>query len=255
MIEKPTVPYLPIAVAMKATATLTPAEQLAKARHELLMNEKTQAKWRKRFRGAQSEKAKSYYSDKLAAAVRNGEKLAMKIERLEQQQGGEQAAPAPRVWHAKRTFTCGTRHIAPNDEISEAELSTMLNREQLIRREYVMPGPSLVRPERPAPVAPAPKPSVPAPSPITTYAGELLKLSRARNVDLFDVEDCCIAAGVRAQKEFVEEPAMRMSQAWGGGNQMTKTGIGSSRRIFDVAAFRARVRAEAEQLKQQETAT
>ena len=68
-------------------------------------------------------------------------------------------------------------------------------------------------------------------------------LSARRGCNIGDVEDLVDRdLWDRATKQFVEEPQLVRDGGWGsGGGSMVRSGQGTTRRIFDVQAFRKRL--------------
>jgi hypothetical protein len=144
----------------------------------------------------------------------------------------------------KRTLNLNGRVLGPNTEISPADLAKMMNSEALLRGAHIAwTPPQAARPQRPAP-APAPVSSAPyvPVDHIRVLYDAMVALAARRNVPVHDCEDIVDRTlWDRAVKQFIDEPQMVMSQAWGGNNRLTQSGNGTARRIFDIEAFRKRL--------------
>jgi hypothetical protein len=106
------------------------------------------------------------------------------------------------------------------------------------------------RPQRQAAVV-TPRPVVAAmrasPDVMDQCAVAMHRVMVERHVGFTDAEDHLIRSGsdlwTRAIKAFVDEPQLATAGAFGsGGGAKVASGQGTSRRVFNVAAFRARLR-------------
>jgi hypothetical protein len=222
------------------------------------VNEAHQARFRRRLTNAISAKSRRLYGQRLAASVRNGEKLALAIERrlaeLETKQLEQPkvvaAAPAPTVtpsqwpWRANITLRFGDVTYARGCVIPDELLAASFNADHLIRNGHVKRVPPQPA-KQPKPVAPTVSVATPVAlvDHIKMLYDAMAALAAKRKCAIGDVEDAVDLSDLkdRAMKQFVDEPQQAMSTAWGGNNTLTASGQGSSRRIFDVPAFRKRL--------------
>jgi hypothetical protein len=143
---------------------------------------------------------------------------------------------------ANKTMRFGDVDVRRGSEITAEMLSKALNAVTLLSGGHIrwMP-PQAAKPE---PVAPKPKvdaPYVPVDH-IRVLYDAMGVIAAQRNIDIHDCEDLADRTlWDRATTQFINEPQSVMSQAWGGGNRPTQSGDGSSRRIFDIGAFRKRL--------------
>jgi hypothetical protein len=135
-------------------------------------------------------------------------------------------------------------------EVTPEMLAQCLNAPQLILGGHIRWQPPAAA--KPAPVprrAPQTSASSAPVDPIEICRSELQRLSRERGCSLTDAEDL-IDPGIwqRAQKQFCDQPQRALGGAgWGAGGARTESGLGTSRRVFDIDGFRAVLRAEPQQ--------
>jgi hypothetical protein len=195
-------------------------------------------------------------SEAAADAERQVNKLVKRLAEVEAKEDAmrhDDGFPASMVpphtgWtlRTKRTLTLGSRIVGPNTEVTPADLALMANSEKLLTGGHIGWTPPRVPrasrpPQSPPPPPPPATPFVPTDHIRVLYL-EMVALAEKRHVPVTEVEDV-VDRGLwdRAVKQFVDERQMAMSQSWGGNNRPTASGDGTSRRIFDVEAFRKRL--------------
>jgi len=129
-----------------------PLESLADLRHALESNERGQQQWAAKHARARSEKWKEVCALRLAATLRQHERIAQRIERLElgmpERRKGhamraglvevpvvETAAPWP--WRANVSLRFGDRLFARGSIIPDAVLAASFNADHLVRNGHV----------------------------------------------------------------------------------------------------------------------
>ena len=230
-------PGLSTDVLMKADKSLTPAERIAKARRLQWLNEQHQKSLRRKHRNAKTEKARLRYADQLAAAVRSGEKIAMRLERLEQENIMINDLP----WRVALGSLNIEGVLYPRGSIvPDAVVDRSLNGQRLISTGYLR--------RMPAVAAKEPRnnyeksrenyePYVPVDH-IKVLYDAMFTLAAQRGCPISEVEDVVDRTlWERAAKQWVDEPKMALSQSWGGNNHLTPSGVGTARRIFDPVEF------------------
>jgi hypothetical protein len=153
-----------------------------------------------------------------------------------------------RCW---RALNIGGKAYARNAEVDPEMLSACLNVDHLLHSGAIR----WMAPSKPPLEAPKPKLQAAGASVavdhVAVAGAELRRVAAARGVSLIQAEDLIDRdLWSRAQKQFVDTPQMVRDGAWAsGGGSMVQSGAGTTRRVFNVDAFRAALHGE----KQKET--
>lgn len=188
------------------------------------------------------------------AAAKAARRLAAEVQvRIEAMRHDEQFSgsmtPPHAGWtlRAWRTLSANGETIARGAEISAEQLAKMANAPAMLSGGHIRWQPPTV----PKPQAkPAPQPqraaSAPAPDPVEVLSRALHRIAGERGVTLIDAEDLVPRdMWLRGMKHYIDEPKMVRDGGWGsGGGQLVSSGKGTTRRILNMDAFRARLRGE-----------